>query len=263
MSVPLSVFLTTRKDAHRLPSFLKHATQWADEVLILEKDADFTMDVSPPVRFEYQACTPQGHEDMVENLSRCTHDWVFVMTAGEVPTREFIDKLKVILTMYGSQCDIITVPKKLYSFGIHDEASPWSIGQQPMVINRKRALISNRVHQNFSLRPGGKCVNIPYSPTCHVLHPTHTSAEAFLRSHIEYAMAEAEADEPEKVTQEALQQINSQDFGKHKQQLFGQECAWKLYWLAVMLCAHEKKARADTAGFYKSITETMLAKEWA
>lgn len=273
----LTCLIGTYNEAARLTSFLAHALRWADEVVIVDKGStDDTRKIveqhiqqGPGVTklfFFDTAFTPQGHEDKLEQFSFCTNDWVFLMTPGEVPTRELIEKVKAAIAEHGDTVDIITVPKKLYSFGIHNPASPWSIGQQPFVVNRKRAVISNHVHRNFTLRPGGKCFNIPYSETCHVYHPTHATVKGFLRSHFDYIMAEVDGCEnPDALMAEAEQQIVGNTFtdrtGRMPPELFGQSCAWKLYWLGCMLAAWEKKQARTAPAIYQEETERRL-RDW-
>jgi (heptosyl)LPS beta-1,4-glucosyltransferase len=262
----LTCLIGTYNEAARLPSFLKHATKWADEIVIVDKSStDNTRDLAKAAgALVYQVeFTPQGHEDKHEQFSFCTNDWVFLMTPGETPTRELIETVRSYLAQHGDTADIITIPKKLYSFGIHNPASPWSIGQQPFLLNRKRAIISNHVHQNFSIKPGGVMLHIPYSETCHVHHPTHATVTAFLRSHFDYIQAELDGmADPKQLLQYALACLNNNTFGNHQQELFGQECAWKLYWLGCCLAAWEKMAAGDVPAQYAADTKAMIEREW-
>jgi glycosyltransferase involved in cell wall biosynthesis len=265
---PITCLVGTFNEAARIGNFLKHATKWADQVVVVDKSST---DETPEIVSGYPSIkvwlhtvefTPQGHEDKRQQFDLCTHDWVFLMTPGEVPTRELIQRVRDAIETHGNDVDIITVPKKLYSFGIHNPASPWSIGQQPFVVNRKRAIISNRVHRNFSLRPGGKAINIPYSETCHVYHPTHATVKSFLRSHFDYIIAEADGCEsPAELVREALKQIAAHDFGNHNPELFGQECAWKLYWLGCCLAAWEKQ-HGNVPAQYQAETQRRINQDW-
>lgn len=274
----LTCLIGTYNEAARLPAFLSHALQWADEVVIVDKGStDETRSIiaaqlyggpaATKLFFFETKFTPQGHEDKLEQFNFCQTDWVFLMTPGEVPTRELIEKVKAAIAEHGEAVDIITVPKKLYSFGIHHPASPWSIGQQPFVVNRKRAVISNHVHRNFTLRPGGRVLHIPYSETCHVYHPTHATVKGFLRSHFDYIIAEADgATQPDQLIAEAQQQIVGNPFtdqtGQVPPELFGQACAWKLYWLGCMLAAWEKKQTRSAPTSYQEETAQRLAQDW-
>jgi len=267
----MTCLIGTYNESARLPDFLRHATQWADEIVIVDKGStDNTAEIASgfsKVKFHTVPFTPQGHEDKLEQFIFCSNDWVFLMTPGEVPTRELIAKVKATIAESGDSVDIITVPKKLYSFGIHNPASPWSIGQQPFVVNRNRAVISNHVHRNFSLRPGGKLIHIPYSESCHVYHPTHATVKSFLRSHFDYIMAEVDGCEnPDALLAEAQQQIVGNQFrdqtGQMPPELFGQSCAWKLYWLGCMLAAWEKKQQQPVPEIYRAETQRRIAREW-
>ena len=262
----LTCLIGTYNEAARLPAFLRHATKWADEVVVVDKGStDATKEIveAAGAKFFTTAFTPQGHEDKVEQFSFCSNDWVFLMTPGEVPTRELINQVRATLEEHGDRVDIITIPKKLYSFGIHHPASPWSIGQQPFLVNRKRANISNHVHRNFSLKAGGLAVNIPYSETCHVYHPTHATVKSFLRSHFDYILAELDgATAPDVLFAEAQRQIVSFNFN-NEPALLGQSCAWKLYWLGCMLAAWEKKQARNVPHEYAERAQAIIAADWA
>lgn len=266
MSVPITCFISTFNEEERLPAFLSHAKQWADHIVVADKSStDNTVAIAKAAgaRVIWRPYSRQGHEDMIANLAMVETDWVFVMTPGETPTREFIAKMRETLDRCGDTHDIITVPKRLYSLGIHDASSPWSLGQQPMIVNRKRAVITNRVHRNFDLKPGRECIHIQYSPTCYVLHPTHSSVAAFLQSHFDYIIAEANgAESPEQLIDLALRNINGYDFGGHKPELFAQECLWKLYYLGCCAAAWERKRGLDVPELYRQMTQDLLLTEW-
>ncbi len=257
----ITCLLSTYNEEARIGAFLKHALQWADEVFLCDKNStDKTVLIASDAgaRVEFVPFTPQGHEDTVFNVGRCAHDWVFLMTPGETPTRELIQRVKTAITMSGEKVDVFGIPKKLYSFGIHDPRSPWSIGCQPMLFHRRRATITNRVHANIT---SGRFHAIPYSETCHVLHPTHATVPDFLRSHVDYMLAECEGQSPDELIKSALGNLNGYDFGKHAPELFGQEAAWKLYWLGCCLAAWSKKQGRDVPAEYRALTETAL-KDW-
>lgn len=260
----LTCLVGTYNEAARLPAFLTHATRWADEVVVVDKGStDGTREIAAAAgaKVFVTGFTPQGHENKSEQLNFASHDWVFLMTPGEVPTQKLIAAVRSMLAAAADTVDIITIPKKLYSFGIHNPASPWSIGQQPMLVNRKRAVISDRVHRNFSLRPGGQAAHIPYSEDCHVFHPTHATVAGFLKSHVDYIQAEIAGAPAQALLTEALEQIKTQNFGGHQAQLFGHECAWKFYWLGCALAAWEKLRGENVPALYDKLTEVRL-REW-
>ncbi len=258
----ITCLLTTYNEEARIVPFLKHAMQWADEVLLCDKgstDGTVALAEAAGARVQPVPFSLQGHENNVRNIAMCKHDWVFLMTPGETPTRELIRNIKAKLTM-GNGVAVFGIPKKLYSFGIHDPRSPWSIGCQPMLFHRHRAIISNRVHANISTYPG-RFHAIPYSETCHVLHPTHATVPDFMRSHVDYMLAEADGQSPDELIKAALGNLNAYDFGKHAPELFGQEAAWKLYWLGCCLAAWSKKQGRDVPAEYRQLTENAL-QDW-
>jgi hypothetical protein len=262
---PLTVSILTYNEAARIVPAVTCARQWADDVLVLDKSStDNTRELADGLgaRVVTIPFTRQGHEDTVGNTDFAANDWVFVMTPGEIPTRELVAKVREALAAHGEQVDIITIPKKLYSFGIHHPSSPWSVGQQPMLFHRRRAVLTNHVHRNFTVRDPRRMFHIPYSETCHVYHPTHATAESFLRSHFDYIMAESQGSRsPQELLTEALRQISAYDFNGHDPVLFGQEAAWKLYWLGCCLAAWEKKRGVNVPEVYRTETLRRL-EEW-
>ncbi len=269
-------------EAQRLPAFFEHATKWADEVIYFDKcSTDDSLEIvqraaagrgdTAAVRSVSVPFSRAGFENPAEYVHQARNDWIFFMTPGEVPTRGLIDQVRTVWSVYGHSLDLVCIPKKLYSFGIHDEASPWSISYQPFLVNRRRAVIGPNIHGNFSLRPGGQAMTIPFSETCHVLHPTHATFEGFLASHYDYILAESAALHSEERTelvhsataklQECVEMLQSFDFGR-KPEMLSQAFAWAFYWNGVALAAVEKiREAADVPKQYRELTIKAL-EEW-
>lgn len=254
-------------EAARLPAFFRHAKQWADEILILDKSSpDGTKELAESLggRVITQPFSPAGFERLADYIPLARNEWIFQLTPGEVPTRELVERVDEAITEHGDKVDIICVPKLLYSFGIFDPDSPWSWSSQPFVIHRDRAMISADVHANYKLRPGRQAIQVSPSATCHILHPTHATVASFLSSHFDYLKAEAARTDltPEQLMEHGIKNLNAFDFGNHKKELFGIECAWKFYWLGVILTAWEKLQRRDVPAEYSALRERYLQREW-
>ena len=100
MNHPLTCLIGTYNEASRLPAFLAHAMKWADEVVVVDKGStDDTRKIAEAAgaKFFQVEYTPQGHEDKRQQFNFCTHDWVFLMTPGEIPTRGLIAAVRAAL----------------------------------------------------------------------------------------------------------------------------------------------------------------------
>lgn len=256
----VSILLGTYNEAARLPNFLDHASKWADEIVVCDKsstDATVAIARAHGARVIIMPFSRGGWEDIVSMVQQPSHDWVFLMTPGEVPTRELID---IIKAEPGDDCDLIYIPKKLYVFGIHDDRSPWGKQHQAVLANRTRAGIRNVVHKNFTVKPGGKAKGIAYSETCHVYHPTHATVAGMLRAHGDYALAAAQSATPSDLLAEADRMIQACDFG-NAPELQMQRLAWVTYWLTNALAALEKQTGRDVPAEYAAETSRRLV-EW-
>lgn len=262
----LTCIVGVYNEEKRIGNFLSHATKWADEVIVFDKSStDHTRDIAQAfgARVETIPFSRQGHEDTRDWVKLARNDWIFFMTCGEVPTPELIEKLNATLDSCGDSVDIVEIPKKLYSFGIHDTRSPWSISYQPFCVHRGRAEISNTIHRQYSLKPGRCAARVEYSESCHVLHPTHATVESFVKSHCDYILAEAEAvqDNPQAAFQNAIRMISAFDFGK-AMELTRQALAWRFYWSGVALAAYDKLTTMDVPRFYGKMTDDAL-RQWS
>lgn len=263
MSVKLSCVVGTWNEAGRIGRFMEHAVKWADEILVVDKsstDGTQAMAEAAGARVISVPFSPAGGELAAEHLRQARNEWLFVMTPGEVPTRLLIRRLMELLEARGNDLDLVVVPKKLWSLGVHNRTSPWSVSYQPFVVHRTRAKISGQIHRNFSAAPE-RCGFIEFSEHCHLKHPTHATAKGFLKSHFDYIMAEASGpDSGAELMSRGLKASAIFDFNGDPE-LLGQALAWKVYWLGVALAGWEKKRGRDVPEEYRALTEEAL-QEW-
>jgi len=263
--VKISALVQTYNEANRIDGFMRHATKWADEVVVVDKTSpDGTAKIAADMgaRVNLIPYSPNGHGNYRGLCDCCSNDWIWFFTAGEIPTRSLVSMVKRTLDSEGDSLDLILIPKKLYSFGIHDTRSPWSISYQPFVLNRLRAKIQDTIHANFH---GTNAKQIDYAPDCFVLHPTHPNVAAFLKSHFDYIEREgAGITDPMRKIQEAAAMLSYFDFGNAQptDPLFGQMCAWRLYWYGVLLEAWEKMRGHTSDAHYAQLRNEMLEAEW-
>lgn len=268
--IPVTFLALAYNEEARIRFVLEHAVRWADEVIIVNKSST---DRTKEICLEYQdkvkvvdvPYSAQGHEDSAIISQLPSNDWIFFATASEVPTRKLIERVRQILAETRGELDLIYVPRKYYSFGIHDHLSPWSVSQFPFLVNRKKAIIANTVHRNFQPRDSQNTATIEYSDDCCVYHLTHATAKGYLRSMTDYFEAEVAAcEDPAARIEQCL--TNSARYGKQLREggdeLLGHYFAWSLYCLGTALFVWEKWRGVDVEGYYRQLAQQTLEREW-
>jgi hypothetical protein len=249
-------------EAERIGPALRHALKWADEVLVLDKestDATAAIARAAGARVVTVPFTRQGHEEWPPLVAHASHDWIWAFTPGEVPTRECIERG---LALIDDTVDVIRVPMRYYSFGVHHPRSPWAGGHQPRLYHRGRVNFTGMAHDPIRC-PFPRSRVIDSSPTCHVLHQTHAAADSFVRSHADYAINEAAPGTPNEAMARAMEAHSAFDqVFDSDHTLIGQCLGWKLYWLTVALHAWER-AQPSIPATYKARAESMLAEHWS
>lgn len=260
----ITAAVVTYNELARIEGFLAHALQWADEVVVFDKTStDGTAEIAARLGAKVVVIpyTPAGHGDPGDLLPHCRNDWIWLFTAGEVPTRNLVRVVHELLDERGDQQAVIYLPKKLYSFGLHDDRSPWSVSYQGFLFHRYRATIRDCIHANIS----GPGLAIKYSDEHFVLHPTHPNVRAFMSQHVDYIHKEAlDAADPLVRIESARAAIRGYDFGSPlpEDELFGQLCAWRFYHYGVMLACWEKARGRTSDSAYAEMRERMLDREW-
>lgn len=251
--------IRTYNEAHRLHLALGHALQWADEVLVLDKHStDGTPELARhmgarviPIPF-----SPQGHEDYVQNYQFGEYDWVWDFSPGDVPERGVIAAAKALIA---DDVDAIGIRHKYFSFGLHNENSPWSWSIQPRLFHRRRANIRNVVHNHLAADPNRTRV----CQTGYVLHQTHATVAGFLKSHVDYMSAEQASGTPMEVLVRASRNADSftGQFNAHPE-LLKHKLAWRIYWMGVALHACERADAVDVPAQYAARAAALLQQEW-
>lgn len=262
---PITFMINVKNEESRIPMILGHATKWADEVVVIDKGStDNTVDLVksyPGVKlFVDSSRNRYGDEDRITWTTFPTHDWIFIGTPSEIPTSKCIETCK---QMVDGDYDLITVPRMMYMLGIHSEYSPWNVSHYKFLINRKRTLISNRIHHNFMAR-NGKEGHVPYSPDCCVYHLTYTSGKYWIESMKDYWQVEAEGSKnPTDDINRCFDAIARHD-AKLKaggEETFLLYLAWNLYHLGTAFFLEEKRRGLDINKVYGDIQDRLM-KEW-
>lgn len=254
--------ILTYNEAKRIRNALGHALKWADEVLVLDKSStDGTPDIARDLgaRVHTMPFSKQGHEDYIHMYAQSAHDWTWVFTPGEIPMRSVVTAAREAIAK--DDCDVLAIRLKYWSFGIHNANSPWSWSYQPRLFHRRRAVISNVVHNQVGFHPGRikMCGGDGF-----VLHQTHATVGGFLSSHVEYMQAELASGTPDEIIARAARNAESftGQFRAHPE-LLPHQLAWRIYWQGVALHAWEKKMNQSVPDQYQARADEFLRTEWA
>ncbi|MEI9475280.1 MAG: FkbM family methyltransferase [Deltaproteobacteria bacterium] len=270
-AVPISFICGVYNEEARIRSVLEHATRWADEIIVVNKSStDGTKAICEEFGHRVKVIdipfSPKGHDDMAAMGQFASNDWIFVGTASEIPTYNLIRQAKDVLSRTNGQLDLVYVPRKIYSFGIHSALSPWFVSHYPFLINRRKAIVTNTIHKNFRARDESNTYAIPFSDDCCVYHWTHPTAKQYLLDMAQYFEAEAAGcTDPAAMIKECFQNIANYEerLRRGGDELLGHYCAWPIYWLGTILFLWEKHRGMDVRKFYSESRRDLLQKEWS
>lgn len=269
-TVKLTYLLPVYNEEARIGQALEHAVQWADEIIVINKSStDGTKQVcrqyGPRVTVVDIPYSAKGHDDFESYFSFAANDWIFIGTASEVPTHKLIEQARRLLDTHGATLDLVHVPRKMYSFGVHSPASPWYVSYYPFLVNRAKAHIERTIHENFSPATPEGAGRIDYAEDTCVYHCTHPDAATYLRDITQYFAAEAAScTDPDAKIKECFDNIQKYEVQLREggDELFGLYCAWPIYWLGTALSVWEKKRGLDVPAYYATLKNDVLKKEW-
>jgi len=269
-SSQLTFLVPCYNEESRIGNVLAHAIQWADEVLVIDKSStDRTAEVArsygPKVQVLTVPFSLQGNDNARQWVTHAENDWIFVGTCSEIPTRHLVAEVRSLLAKEGGRLELIYIPRRMYSLGIHDPHSPWNVSYYPFLIHRKRAIITDVIHEHFRARDPANTATIPYSEECCVHHLTHPSGGRFIDVHAEYARVEAAAERD-------LDLEIIKCFKRMRKRLpgifrtgpnwTGIYAAWSLYNMMNVLFIWERQRGLDVPSHYRQLTARLLADEW-
>ena len=238
----ITCIITSYNDEKRIRLVIETAKRWADEVVLADKSStDETPNIARQlgVLVHQLPYSDRGMEDWRDVVAIANFNWIFALTAGEIPTPDLILNVRRILRSKFDSIDLIVVPLKYWSLGTHDDKSPWGWRQQSRVFHRERIKYSNQVHDNLTASQN-RTIDLSYHrEVAHILHQAHPNSRQFMRSHWEDLRTKNDTD-PNVRLATALDQINRYDKNfdeiSNKMQLH----AWKLYWHGIALHCFEK-----------------------
>lgn len=268
--VPITYVVVVYNEQERIEAVLAHAVHWADEVIILDKHStDRTAAIAaafhPKVRVIPIPFSPQGQDRSSVEVNFSSNDWIFGGTCSEIPTRRLIAEARKLVDEQGDRLEMIYVPKKMYSLGIHEPNSPWNIHSHGLLFHRRRVIYTEVIHEHFKPRNPANTAAIPYAPDCCVYHLTHLSAARFVEVHAAYAQVESTVDrDPQLAMLECFRRINERApsifrTGGNWPGIFS---AWCIYNLLNVLFIWEKARGLDTKASYAQLRTDLLRQEW-
>ncbi len=267
---PISFLVAAFNEEARIDGVLAHALRWADEVIVVNKSStDRTEELAraygPKVRVLTVPFTPQGQDQADVWIEQAGHDWIFIGTCSEVPTRRLVSEVRALLASAGDRLDLVMVPRRMYSLGCHHPTSPWNVAFYPFLLHRQRAVITNVIHEHFKAADPTRTATIPYTEDCCVHHLTHPSGRRFIEVHAEYARVEAAVERDPNLA--ILGWLKSLHNGLPGIMRTGNDwpgvfSCWALYNLMNVLLTWEKARDLDVPAYYQQLRNQLLADEW-
>ena len=260
----IACFMVTYNEAERLGAFLTHATKWANEIIICDKgSSDQTKAIAEAAGAKVYTIpyTEQGKESTRELIKNFGSQWNLVCTPSDIPTRKLIEEInQIIRSERSSELDAILIPRKTYSFGEDIESGPWGICYIPNAINKDSELIGEKVH--VLVDGDAKMQTIGYATDVHILHQTHISPHAFLRSHVEYAIKTCE-DDKDKAYRDSIRTLRRlRDTCNLRLRRSPQFHAWRMYHHAICLTAKTIDKTTDIKMMYQQRAREYSTKFW-
>ncbi|CAB1059740.1 glycosyl transferase, family 2 [Olavius sp. associated proteobacterium Delta 1] len=268
--IPISLLVPVYNEAERIPFVLESGTRWADEIIIINKSStdrtkEICLQFGPKVKVIDVPFSHQGNGNIADFATIPTNDWIYFGTASEIPTRNLINRIKQILEDSEGNLDLVYVPRKYYSFGLHDPRSPWYVSYFPFLINRQKAIISDTIHHHFKPNDPNNTVKIKFSDDCCVYHFTHRTAKGYLNAMTDYFEAEAEGcRDPAAKIQQCMAYIAQYEDNLRNggNDLIGHYFAWLIYWLGTALFLWEKWRGINVPRYYHQLGNKILQQEW-
>lgn len=264
----LTCLLFVFNEAASVAATLRHAVQWADEVLVLDKQsADHTRAIcaefGPTVRCLETPYMPAGSDDLVSACRLAAHDWIWLGSASELPTRKLVAEARALLADQ-PDLDLVYIPRKLYFMGMEPGNDAWGIRSDPVLVNRRRAVITNTSRNHFHPQNPANTARIPFAADCCVHDYTATTVGTCL-SELGHRL-ETDGGQPtaNELIQEALGQLDQRGDLRSLagRETFGLECITRIRWLGMALHGWDKRRTENLPETDQTARDAMLGREW-
>lgn len=250
----LTVMIVAYNEEERIEQVIRSVSDWADEIILIDKSstdqtASIARSASNNVRVVVEKYTDRGADDFSSYTPSATNDWIFLVVASEAVEAGLPNLISKYFVEHGPNMhDVVMIPRRYIAFGAHLDYSPWSIVYFPFMFNRKRALITNKLHEHFNVTEESRRFFLSSQDNCRVTHTTHTSALSYMNSMIGYFKEEVRLVNPEDIDAKYLETLYAQ-FKTYEARVRKSSdlsatmhyAAWSIYWHGVILFACEKK----------------------
>ncbi len=261
--------LTAFNESLRIERAINLATRWSKYIIVFDKTStDNTASIATSlgahtIKIPFSR---QGHENYEEIWLKIREladegDWALQLTPGEIPTANLVNALtKISINQDYRKLDVISLAVRIYSFGTHIPEGPWGSSIQPRFINPKKVTVQNKIHRHITTTHDSRMISDVGN--CHIFHPTHLDSNSFLKSHLDYHLAESfDATELNRTRAsfEHLQRypLNYSELHSNKDQR--QRIAWHIYCLMVALKTQDDLFREKSSQELEHITHEYLA----
>jgi (heptosyl)LPS beta-1,4-glucosyltransferase len=193
-SPTLSVVINTRNAAGTLEACLRSVLGWADEVVVMDQQSeDGSAQIAAGLGAKVLTMAPTGFVEpaRAEAVAAATGDWILIVDADEMVTRELRSSLPDVLRE--PPADVLQVPRRNRVFGVEMTTGPFAPvrDRQTRLFRAGTVVFSDVVHVPPAPVPGARVSSLPLSGGA-LLHLAYLDIGEFVERNARYSRIEAE-----------------------------------------------------------------------
>lgn len=258
-SLNISIMIIVFNEEERIEKVLESVIGFVTEIIVINKSStDSTTSIckkfEPWVKLITVPYTERGADDFNLYIKFASSDWIFVLVASEIVEVGLFRLVNDYFEEYGrSSHDVVMIPRKYIAFGASIDHSPWGTLYFPFMFCSKTVVVTNVIHEHFTVREESRRYYIESKKYCHVLHKTHLSALSYMNSMLGYFKEEVKNINVDDINKNYLQKSYDQ-FLTYESSLRKSDdlssimhyAAWAIYWHGIILFACEKKIASQS-----------------
>lgn len=189
----VTAFTVVYNEEKRIEKLLK-SLMWADEIIVYDKHStDLTVQLAQKYtdRIIKIPFSDGGATAVFNVLDDSKNEWLYTTTAAGLIHPQLIEEVGKLIGDSNFTYDVIEVPYKIYSFGIHSPHSPWYDSHKPKFIKKVALEPSHELHREISFKKEN-VYQMPWindEAVCY--HLTHWDMNDFSEKVIRYTRYEA------------------------------------------------------------------------